>query len=523
MELNTILKNPLRVKARIAYVYPSLYHVMISGLAPDIIYYYSNKREDTYIERFTCSKLTGVEPEPRSLETKSRLRDFPLILTTLHYEPDIVNLTRLLIAGGIEVFSKNRESVVIAGGPVVMENPIPYSDIIDAFVIGEVEATLNQVVDLWIEYGDSKKRFLEELAELEYVYVPGVKEGEKITRAYVSNLDEAFYPVKQVENTEVEPVYGRGFKLEASRGCPFICGFCMETRVFQPYRERSLSRLKHILETGIQYTSSGRRVVVFSLSFPVTNTHYQFLEYLVSENYIASLPSLRINKYLEKSLDLIKLLGQKTLTLAPESLSHIKHSVFFKYPGMLDYIKQFIESVIDSGFNLKLYLIYGVKYISRDEVAREIEYLYSIAKYAKSKNKKITIGLNPLVPKPHTLFQWIGMLKKEELLEELKLYKSSLKSLVEAREYDIDWSIIQAQLALSPKPLGEFIYKWAVHGGGLAGWRRTIRETGLNYSYVYTGFKPGEGLPWEFIDLGEKTRISTYAQFEVVKKLLGFN
>jgi len=225
MELNTILKNPLRVKARIAYVYPSLYHVMISGLAPDIIYYYSNKREDTYIERFTCSKLTGVEPEPRSLETKSRLRDFPLILTTLHYEPDIVNLTRLLIAGGIEVFSKNRESVIIAGGPVVMENPIPYSDIIDAFVIGEVEATLNQVVDLWIEYGDSKKRFLEELAELEYVYVPGVKEGEKITRAYVSNLDEAFHPVKQVENTEVEPVYGRGFKLEASRGCPFICGF----------------------------------------------------------------------------------------------------------------------------------------------------------------------------------------------------------------------------------------------------------------------------------------------------------
>jgi radical SAM superfamily enzyme YgiQ (UPF0313 family) len=525
MEKNIVLKNPMRVSARIAYVYPSLYRVMISSLSPDIIYYMLNKRLEVYVERFHCTSLHGLEQEPRSLETKSRLRDFPLILTTLHYEPDIVNLVRLLIAGGIEVYSRNRaESIVIAGGPVALSNPIPYSDVIDAFIIGEAESTLDRVVDLWLEYGDSKKRFLEELSQLKFTYVPGYSDvSSSIEKSHVEDLNSAFYPVKQVENTTVEPIYGRGFKVEVSRGCPFWCSFCMESRLFQPFRERSLNKLKEVIEEGLKYTISGKRLVLYSLSFPTTSNQYKLLEYLSSEGFTATMPSLRIGRYLEKSLELIKNLGQRTLTLAPESFTHTLQSCFFKYTSLVEYIEQVIREAVDLGFDLKLYLVYGVKGVGIEKLREDIEYITRLVKYAKERGRKITLSLNPLIPKPHTMFQWIGMSYREELLRQLEFYRRELKGLVEARIYDIDWGIVQAQLALSPKPLGRFIYTWALHGGGLSGWRRAIRETSLDYSYVFTGYDPSEKTPWSFINLGwgvEKVNIS---QFNASRRILGFN
>ncbi|MEM0002266.1 MAG: radical SAM protein [Desulfurococcaceae archaeon] len=520
MEINTFRKNIFKVLSRVAYVYPSIYRVMISGLATDIIYGLLNSISEVFVERFCCSKLHGSEEEPRSLETRSPLKDFPLIITSLHYEPDIVNLARILDGGGIEVFSKRREKqVIIAGGPACMENPVPYSDVIDAFIIGEAEETLPRIIELWLEYGDSKKRFLEVIASLKYVYVPGLTTGT-VVKSYPLNLDTVFYPIRQVENTEVEPIYGRGYKLEVSRGCFFWCSFCIETRIFNPYRERSLSTLKNILDNGLQYSLSGRRVIVFSLVFPVSKTHYELLEFLRNEKFVASLPSLRITPYLEKSLDAIKDLGQRTLTLAPESFSPMVHSIIAKYPGMLDYVKNVIETILKSGFDLKLYLIYGYKGLGSSELNENIAYLKELVKLAKTHGNRISVTLNPLVPKPHTMFQWTGMLNKDTLKNLLKVYKDELKKLIDARVYDIDWAIIQAQFALSPKPLGNLVFKWARYGGGLKGWRRAVRELELNYSYVFTGYNEHSDLPWDFIDLGVNVNKVLFSQFETYKKLL---
>jgi radical SAM superfamily enzyme YgiQ (UPF0313 family) len=522
MELNIFRKGLSRVRSRVAYVYPSIYSVMISGLAPDIIYTLVNNFEDVYLERFSCKRLRGVEKDPRSLETGSRLRDFPLILTSLHYELDFVNFVRLLIAGGVEVFSSKRENhIIIAGGPVVMENPLPYSDIVDVFIIGEAEATIPRIIELWLEYGDSKKRFLEAISSFKFVYVPGLT-SNIVVREYVRDLDSTVYPIRQVENTKIEPIYGRGLKLEVSRGCLFHCSFCLETRVFQPYRERGFSTLKYIVNKGLEYTISGKRVIIYSLSFPVTPVHSKLLEYLVKEGFTASLPSLRLNSYLIKSLELIKILGQRTLTIAPESFSRLLQSVFFKYTGLVEYVISLIKDIIDAGFDIKLYMIYGIKGLDISEVYRDIEVLREISKYAKSKKRRITVTLNPLIPKPHTIFQWIGMLKREDLMSLLKIYKSNLRGLIEARVYDIDLGIIQAYLALAPRPLGRLFILWAQHGGGLSGWRSTVRDLGgeFNLNYVFKGYPSEKDLPWSFIQLDDLSEKITHSQYEIFKKYL---
>lgn len=521
MEVNTIRKKLSRVKGRVAYVYPSTYTSMISSLAPDIIYTLANSYDEIYLERFACKSLYGEESDPRSLETGSRLREFPLILTSLHYELDVVNLARLLLAGGIEVFSDKRNHVIVAGGPVVMSNPVPFSDVIDAFIIGEVEVTLPKILELWLEYRGEKGRFLEAISSLRYVYVPGYSRNT-VLKEYVRDLDHAIYPTRQVENTEVEPVYGRGLKLEASRGCLFYCSFCLESRVFQPYRERGLLRLKKTIEEGLKYSISGKRVVIYSLCFPVTKTHTQFLEYLSSEGFSASLPSVRISPRLVESLELIRALGQRALTIAPESFSWLAQSIFFKYTGLEDYVSSLIKTLIDAGFDLKLYLIYGVRGLNAGVVHRDVEVLRDLAKYAKAKNRRITVALTPLIPKPHTVFQWIGMLDYEALASQLRFYKSSLRGLVEARLYDIDLGVVQAQIALSPRPLGKLIALWASYGGGLSGWRRTVRELAgdFNFNYVFSGYEFEKELPWGFIRLDEVSERVTRTQYEVVKRYL---
>lgn len=516
MEINIYVKNISRVK-RVAYIYPSTYRVMISGLSADIIYNILNRHEDIYVERFVCRRLFGIEEQPRSIETKSKLKDFNLILTSIHYEPDIVNLTRLLLAGGIEPLSIKREKqVVLAGGPVCMENPIPYSDILDACVVGEAEVTLEKIVDLWLQYGDSKKRFLEEIKSLSYVSADDLSSG-KVVKEYVRDLNSSFYPIRQVENTSVEPIYGKGFKLEVSRGCPFWCSFCMEAKVFQPFRERELGTLKMILEEGMKYTLSGRRVILFSLAFPLTKTHYDLLQYLRDNKYYTSLPSLRVTPYLEKSLDLIKDLGQKTITLAPESFSPLVQSAIFKYAGMVDYIVSTVENIIERGFNVKLYLIYGFKGLK--EIEANVEIVNRLIRLAKTYGKKISVSLNPLIPKPHTIFQWVGMYSREELSNILKALRGGLASPVEARVFDIDWAIVQAQLALSSKPVGPFIIAWAKYGGGLSGWRRAVKEMNVNYKYVFSGYGEQEKLPWENIELGRNVNEVLRVQYTVYKKL----
>lgn len=519
METNLYVKKPLRVRARIAYVYPSIYRVMISGLAMDIVYHVVNRLDEVYLERFTCSKLYGPEAEARSIETGSPLRDFALILVTIHYEPDIVNLARLLLASGIPVLSRNREKhTVVAGGPVCMENPVPYSDVVDACVVGEAEVTLKEVIDMWLEYGDSKKRFLEKLASLNYTYVPGLS-SEPIKKRYVEDLNASFYPTRQVENTLVEPLYGRGFKLEVSRGCPFWCSFCIETRVFQPYRERGLGTLKKLLEEGSKYTISGKRVILFSLAFPITSTHYELLNHLKNEGFKASTPSLRVSRYLEKSLDLIKDLGQRTLVLAPETFSSTIQFALFKYSGLMDYVNSVLEETLRKGFDLKLYLIYGFKGLEDLDTRINIERLKQLVHVAKQYGRRITVSINPLIPKPHTPFQWIGMLPRDRLSGILRTYKNELRGLVEARAYDIDWAIVQSQLALSTRPLGQFIEAWARFGGSLAGWRRAVREMGVNYKYVFTGYSTESELPWNSVVLCEYCEKVNELQYLVYEKL----
>ena len=520
MEYNTVYKNPLKVSARIAYIYPSLYRVMISSLSSDIIYFMTNEHEDIYLERFHNTALTGPEPPSRSIETRTPLKMFKHIFTTLHYEPDVVNLVRLFLASGIDPRRNTREHVVIAGGPAIMENPVPYSELFDAMVIGEAETSLDILLEKILEYGDEKKKLLEELSTLPYVYVPGFNDDSVISKTYPRSLDDTYFPRKQILNDEIEPVYGNGFKYEASRGCLFWCSFCVETRVFQPYRRRGLGGIKSMMN-DIKSTYSNR-IVIYSLSFPVERADIELLELLVSEKIRGSLPSLRLNTLLLDNLDLFKQFGQKTLTIALESPSLTARKVFSKYVYGNEILIHQFEKIASMRFNVKLYLIYGVKGLATNTV-EELGFIRKIAKIFIDRGAKISVSLNPLIPKPRTVFQWVGMEDPVKLKHVLATYKKSLAPLVETRPYNIDWGVVQASIALSDKPLTHPFIQVAENGGSLSAWKKAFREGILSPRRALEGYGLDEELPWSkfrLSELEEKVNMSQYHVYENIRKEL---
>lgn len=519
MEFNIIHKNPLKVASRIAYVYPSLYEVMSSSLAVDLLYFYLNNYYEVYVERFCNKRLRGVEEPPRSLETRSPLKDFDLIISSIHYEPDIVNLVRILETGGLSPLREKRTTPIIAGGPVVMENPIPYSDIIDAFIIGEIETAISTVIDKWLEFKDDKKTFLEELSNFDFVYVPGVSDGY-VFKSFPKDLSNTFYPVKQIVNTEVEPVFGRGFKLEINRGCAFSCSFCMESRVMSPYRERGIATLKHLVEKHLDLNPYEKRILIYSLSFPIIKDHIKFLEFLVDNRLIASQPSIRLDLVDEDLLDLLKNLGQNTLTIAPESFALLTQRLFFKYVKPCEWFRDKIAAILRKGFNLKVYLIYGAPWDSAELVRENIECVKSIINEAKKRQRKIIISLNPLIAKPHTPFQHFGILSPEKLKTILRIYRENLGGVVENRSYDIDWVIAQASLALSERPMGDFIVSWAKSGGGLSSFKKLVKAERISLKRVFTGYGIEEKLPWGFIKLPGHVEDVTRTQVSTILSLI---
>ncbi len=521
MEYNIIKKKIRSGLIRVALVYPSIYEAMASSLSSHMIYYLVNEAyPEVYVERFVARRLYGEEPLPRSLETGTPLRFFDLIITSIHYEPSIASLIRILSAAGISPYRLKRDIPVIAGGPGVMANPHPYSEIIDAFIIGEVEESLPKVMDMFLESFRDKKAFMEKLAGLGNIYVPGMSSG-RVRRTYARVLGDQYYPVKQFYDPEREPVYGHGFMLESSRGCRFWCRFCLEGRLFKPYRARSYAVMKRLIEKGLK-SAWEQRVIFYSLNFLISNDERRIIEHLGENEIRYSVPSLRFEVINEDILELLRSSGQRTITIAPESFSRRIQLVFGKYDRVGDLVEK-SRLILDHGYRLKLYLISGFKGEGMDDIRANIEAVRSISKYARERGLGVTVTVNPLIPKPKTMYQWIGMIKPGKARKIINYYIRELGGLVDTRPIHVGWALIQASISLGSREISKTLIHWGLLGGSLGAWRKSIGETGIDISYVFRGYEYGNKLPWDNIVIGERVEELNNIEFLIWRKYLDHN
>lgn len=411
-EYNVFLKysgNP-----KIALVYPSTYQASITNLFTHMAYYFLLEKTDALVDRFT------LDNPDRGAVTGRKLREFDLILASANYELDLIYLAKLLGESGIEVFAEKRKAgpTILVGGLAAMSNPEPFLEIADASFIGDGEILLARLVRSISLLPDRPTGFLDSIGE-------GLYTGAEITRkVFVENLDQSAHPTAEIRSMEVDPVYGDGFYVEISRGCRWLCKFCLEAYAMYPFRYRSLENVRNLIREGLNYVRR-RRTVIYSLS-PFDHPHIRdLLNYLVENNVDFSLPSIRWDTLRPDDLDLLSRSTQKTLTLAPESMDpEISCSIGKCFNPTA--FGELVAAALKKGFDVKLYIMVGLPLESEESILETVEHVKELYSYSRKMGRRLTVSLNPLIPKPHTPLQDYPLLTVKEYLKKVKFFESKL-------------------------------------------------------------------------------------------------
>ena len=164
-------------KVRFAFVFPDKYEIGISNLGVRIIYDRVNS-----VERFMADRAYAPEPDFKpeflyGVESKRALKDFDGIGFSLQYELSYPTVLKMLEMSGISVRNderKNDEPIVFAGGPCAF-NPLPLSDFIDVFCIGDGEEMMVEVCEvLERTKGKPRKERIAELCKITGCWSKGV-------------------------------------------------------------------------------------------------------------------------------------------------------------------------------------------------------------------------------------------------------------------------------------------------------------------------------------------------------------
>ncbi|MBI5205738.1 MAG: TIGR03960 family B12-binding radical SAM protein [Nitrospirae bacterium] len=540
-EVNSLRKEG---EVRVALAFPDIYDVGMSHLGLKILYKIINDLPYASAERAFHPWL-DLEKEMKykgillsSLETERPLKDFDIVGFSFQYELSYTTVLNMLHLAGIPIRSEHRAEgkwpLVIAGGPCTV-NPMPMSPFIDAFLIGDAEEAIVEILDtyrIWKKEGDAKKESLfKALSSIEGIYVPFVRNSASSTpslvahcsslikRRYIESLDNFPYPESPVvPYTQI--VHDR-VNIEVSRGCTMGCRFCQAGMIYRPLRERSPEKALSIAEKSLKNT--GHEEVSFtSLSagdysclLPLLKAfNCRFLDRKIS----LSLPSLRVAAVSQDVLKEIKSVRKTGFTIAPEAATGRLRNVINKDFTEEDYERS-LKMLFEEGWQkLKLYFMVGLPTETQEDIEAIPDMALKALKIAKKHTNRyvtINITLSPFVPKPHTPFQWYGQENIGRIKEKLNFLKNMLqRKKLMAKAHNEEMSLLEAVFARGDEKLSNLIEEAWSSGCILDPWTESfdfnkwagaMEKTGIDASaYAEKTYAKDEPLPWDIIDTGIK-------------------
>jgi len=416
------------------------------------------------------------------------------LLVSLPYELLYVDMVRMLDSMGIPVLREARSEehpIIIAGGPAVTANPLPVYDIVDAILVGELEPVVDRVVDALSKSSRSSR--LRALSEVEGLLAPGFNGSAE--RVYVKDLDSAWYPVRQELPEDVEPIWGKAFLLETTRGCARGCRFCMEGYIFRPKRDRSFQTLKRLLEDGVEVNRVSK-VSFYSLIFFDNPASDRILEHAISMGLETSVPSIRAETLTVERAKLIAEGGQRTITIAPETGSCVIAKAILKPIGPKLTLEA-VENALEGGIkNIKLYLMTGFPGETDEDLKDTIEMAVEVGETVRRRGGVVKATVNPLMPKPQTPLQWLGF-DVEGVERKLSIIRKELsKAGIEVSIFNPDWAVAEVAIGRSGVEMGRVIIEWARRGGGPRALARIARNLNINVEHYLKPWDPESTPPW---------------------------
>jgi radical SAM family uncharacterized protein/radical SAM-linked protein len=533
-ELNAVHKE---APVKVALAFPDIYEIGMSHLGLRILYKIINDIPFASAERVFSPWIdleAGMKANGSllsSLESGRPLNKFDIAGFSLQYELSYTTVLNMLDLGGIPLKTKDRINsgdrypLIIAGGPCTV-NPMPMSPFIDAFLIGDGEEAVPEILEIYHQWkisGDAdKESLLKALSGIEGIYVPILHSSENldssfVKRRFIASLDNAPYPDKPiVPYTSI--VHDR-INIEVSRGCPMGCRFCQAGMIYRPVRERSPQKALELAEKALKNT--GYEEVSFtSLSAGdyscLLQLTQEFNKRFAKDNISLSLPSLRVAAVNRDLIREIRTVRKTGFTIAPEAGTDRLRKVINKDFSDEDY-ENALTVLFDEGWlNLKLYFMVGLPTETDEDIDGIIDMALKALKTTRKYSKRrvnINIGVSPFVPKAHTPFQWYG----QPPLEELKRKKNRIRGVLSKKGlnikgHDPEMSLLEAAFARGDERLSHLIEKaWSL-GCRLDGWsevfdfkkwEQAMESVGVEAKdFAQRNYEESEHLPWDGIDMG---------------------
>ena len=513
---------------KVAIVYPNTYFVGMSNLGLHIIYEEINLRNDSVCERIFLPEKKELEAYDKtktplmSVETQRPMHQFDVVAFDVTFEMDYFHIPLMLRHGRVPIMGKDRtefDPIVIAGGPCATFNPEPFADFIDAFIIGEGEGIVSRVLDIIRDgkmEGLDRHAILRQLANISGVYVPslyvpiysddGEFKGYHIAEGAPKTIKRHFEMLTSGGETVVATNYtefGAMYIIEVARGCGRHCRFCMAGYCFRVPRVRPLE----ILKEGVDRAEKlGKKVGLMGAAISDYPEVDELVTYIRSKDMRYSCASLRADSLTQAVVDGLADSGQKTITIAPETGSERLRRVINK--GISEeHLQNAATLSAKSGIqHMRLYIMIGLP----TETDEDIEAIVGLAERTQAHmaevgcKGRLTLSINPFIPKPFTPFQWMAMDNQKTVEKKLQYIKKALQKnrRIEVLVESPKEAYIQGVLARGDRRLGAVLAACAADRGSKS-FKSEMKAAGLDMDDMnYRERSFDEFLPWSHLDMG---------------------